>query len=72
MSDVQSTTPLETINAPWNKQIEIQDIVYEGGLPALRIRIREGKRFTILDLDRDTAEHLGKSISNWVNAQDGD
>lgn len=70
MSDVQSTTPLQTIEAPWGKQVEVQDIIYEGGFPSLRLRIREGKRFTMLDLDKATAERLGAAIAEWVANQD--
>jgi len=32
----------------------------------LRVRIREGSRFTILDLDPSTAAHWGGAMSAWA------
>ena len=31
-----------------------------GGLPMLRVRIREGKRFTVFDIDPETARTWGE------------
>jgi len=67
VSEIQSMTLRDAIAAPWGKQVELLDIVYEGGLPMIRIRIKEGKRFTMLDLDQATAERLVEGMSNWIN-----
>ena len=42
------------------QEIELQQIDHvAGGMSLLRIRIREGKRFTIFDIDPATARTLG-------------
>lgn len=65
-----NVTELERFPAPFNKSVELQEVAYEsGGLPMLRVRIREGKRFTIMDLDWDTAEHWGRVMSEWAKSR---
>jgi len=61
-------TPVDKFVLPIGRQeIELQRIVYEsGGMPQLRVRIREGKRFTVFDVDPDSAERWGKVMLNWV------
>lgn len=72
MSAHLSVTELETIEAPWNKQVFVQEVEYEGGFKMLRLRIKEGKRFTDLELDRATAARLGGILASWSgDAVDG-
>ena len=53
-----------------NQQIELQQIDHvEGGMSLLRIRIREGKRFTIFDVDPGTAQHWAKVMQHWADSQ---
>jgi translation initiation factor IF-1 len=53
-----------------NQEIELQQIDHvEGGMSLMRIRIREGKRFTIFDIDPDTAKHWAETMQNWANSQ---
>jgi hypothetical protein len=68
MADIQ---PLfQTIVPLGQQQLELQQIEHvEGGMPLLRLRIREGKRFTILDIDPVTAKDLSMAIDRWCNAQ---
>lgn len=48
------------------QDIEIQQITHvEGGLPLMRLRIREGKRFTIFDIDPVTADAIGQVMIQW-------
>jgi len=35
----------------------------------LRVRIREGKRFTIFDIDAQTAERWATTMQSWVANQ---
>ena len=35
----------------------------------LRIRIREGKRFTIFDIDPVTARHWAAAMQRWADTQ---
>ena len=52
------------------QQIELQQIDHvEGGMSLLRLRIREGKRFTIFDIDPGTAEKWAGVMQEWVAAQ---
>lgn len=64
-------TELERFTLPLGQQqVELQEIVHaEGAMPMLRMRIREGKRFTIFDLDPVTTAALAKAMLNWAEAQ---
>lgn len=61
---------LETVEAPWAKQIEISETEYENGFKMLRLRIREKKRITDLELDFETAKSLGAKLAAWGEAAD--
>jgi hypothetical protein len=62
---------LDQFTAPIGKQqIELQHVDHdEGGLNMLRIRIREGKRFTIFDIDPATAKHWAAVMQQWAETQ---
>lgn len=66
MNRHETIDPLEVVNAPWNKELTISDATYEGGFKMLHIRIKEGKRFTDLELDYLTAAHLAELIGGWA------
>ena len=61
-------TPVDKFVLPIGRQeIELQTIVYEsGGMPLLRVRIREGKRFTVFDVDPDSAARWGRAMIAWA------
>ncbi|MFH2135685.1 MAG: hypothetical protein ABII81_11025 [Pseudomonadota bacterium] len=65
------TTVLDQFTAPIGKQqIELQHVDHEeGGLNMLRVRIREGKRFTIFDIDPATAARWAAVMQDWADAQ---
>jgi len=53
-----------------NQQIELQQIDHaEGGISLLRIRIREGRRFTIFDIDPASAQRWGEVMQGWASSQ---
>ncbi len=62
---------LAKIDVPLGGQhIELQHIDHvEGGMSLLRIRIREGKRFTIFDIDPATALQWADAMKDWASAQ---
>ena len=64
-------TPLESFAVPLGGQaVELQEIVHaDGGMALLRIRIREGKRFTVFDVDAQTAQRWGEAMSAWGRRQ---
>lgn len=66
MSEI--VTPINKISAPYGKEMEFFHVVYENGFCILRVRIREGHRFTMLDLDSATALQLGQLMNAWGNA----
>ena len=54
-----------------SQEIELQQIDHsEGGMSLLRIRIREGKRFTIFDIDPATARQWANSMQDWADTQE--
>ena len=61
-------TKLDSFVLPIGKQqIELQQIEYEaGGMPLLRVRIREGSRFTVFDIDAQSAERWARTMAAWV------
>jgi len=63
---------LAKIQVPLGGQhIELQHIDHvEGGMGLLRIRIREGQRFTIFDIDPATAIQWADVMQNWASTQD--
>jgi Family of unknown function (DUF6967) len=65
-------TELTKFNVPLGgQQIELQQIDHaEDGMSLLRVRIREGKRFTIFDIDPATATSWASAMQQWANAQD--
>jgi hypothetical protein len=64
-------TSLETFVVPLGGQaVELQEAVHaEGGMALLRVRIREGKRFTVFDIDARTAERWGEAMVAWGRRQ---
>ncbi len=64
-------TDLEKFSVPLGgQQVELQEIIHaEGAMPMLRIRIREGKRFTIFDLDPLTVKELAEAMRHWASEQ---
>ena len=65
-------TEIEKFRVPLGGQeVELQQIEHaEGAMNMLRIRIREGKRFTIFDLDPLTARQWGLTMQRWADAQE--
>ena len=55
------------------QQIDLQQVDYEidGAMSLLRVRIREGRRFTIFDIDPGSARMLGQALIDWAERQPG-
>jgi hypothetical protein len=60
-----TVTEIGRIAAPFRREIVLQDVLHESGLRLLRVRIREGTRFTILDIDAPTAEAWAGTMLAW-------
>ena len=64
-------TPLAKLRAPLGGQeIELQQLDHEsGGMSLLRTRIREKSRFTVFDIDPQTAQDWGRALLAWAESQ---
>jgi hypothetical protein len=64
--------PLASLSVPLGGQlIELQQIEHaSGGMALLRVRIREGRRFTVFDIDPASARTWGKAMLQWAAQQD--
>lgn len=71
--DKLTVTALTKLRAPiGGQEIELQQIDYViGGLSLLRIRIREGRRHTVFDIDAATAAAWGEAMLRWGQAHAG-
>jgi hypothetical protein len=58
---------LTKIDAPYGREVVLESVEHESNLRMLRIRIREGSRFTIMDIDADTAERWSTVMSAWAS-----
>lgn len=69
--DKLTLTPLGRFRIPvGGQEIELQQVDYvHGGISLLRLRIREGRRFTVFDMDPVTARYWGELFSRWAEAQ---
>ena len=63
--------PLMQLRVPLGGQeIELQQIDFDGGgMSLLRIRVREGSRFTVFDIDPASAEQWGQALLDWARSQ---
>lgn len=68
-----ATRRLADLTVPWGRQeIQLEEIDFEsGGVPLLRVRIREGRRFTIFDVDAATAAAWAQAMQAWSDTQAG-
>lgn len=55
--------------SPFRQEVELQQVEHAAGYTSLRLRIREGKRFTIFDIDAQTAARWGQLLSEWAKNQ---
>lgn len=67
-------TSIDKLRLPFGGQeIELQHLTHEsGGVPFMRIRIRENKRFTIFDIDPISAKKWGELMLAWAEQNKGD
>jgi len=67
-------TPIDKLRLPFGGQeIEFQNFIHEsGGVPFLRIRIRENKRFTIFEVDPTSAQKWADIMQAWAKEHAGE
>jgi hypothetical protein len=71
MDDKMDLTPVARLRAPLGGQeIELQQVDWaHGGMSLLRVRIREGRRFTVFDIDAATASAWADAMRQWAATQ---
>jgi len=62
-----TVTRLDKFSAPYGKEVTLEDVAYENGMRVLRIHIREGNRFTVMDIDEKTASSWAAGMAAWVD-----
>lgn len=62
-------TPLDELDAPYGRKVKLEALDYNSGLRLLRLRIREGNRFTVMELDEATTRRLIINMTNWVGKE---
>ena len=61
-----TVTRLDGFSAPYGKEVTLENVAYENCTRVLRIHIREGNRFTVMDIDESTASNWGAIMTDWV------
>ncbi len=56
---------LETLIAPFGREVRLDEVRFESGMQLLRVTIREGRRITILDVDAETALAWARVMKLW-------
>ena len=66
MAIESKVTKFDKFSAPYGKEVTLENVVYENGMRVLRIHIREGNRFTVMDIDESTASHWTAAMTDWI------
>ena len=64
----ETVREVENFTAPYGRQIKLEDVIFDSGMQLLRVTIREGRRFTILDIDAESADKWASAMSAWSAA----
>jgi len=62
----ETKTRVGTIEAPYRREVWLDDVRFESGMQLLRVTIKEGRRFTQLDLDAATAKRWAEAMNDWA------
>ncbi len=62
---------LETLSAPYGREVRLDDVRFESGMRLLRVTIREGMRITVLDIDPATALAWARTMKDWAGSVTG-
>ncbi|MEO1767630.1 DUF6967 family protein [Thiobacter aerophilum] len=69
MQSDQITSLAKFTCQPFRQEVEVQQVEHAAGYVSLRLRIREGKRFTVFDIDAPTAAYWGQILTDWARGQ---
>lgn len=62
-----TVTTLDKFTAPYGREITLENVDYENGMRVLRIHIREGNRFTVMDINDEVASRWSKVMDTWAS-----
>ena len=62
----EQVNDLGKFELPYGKEARIEEIVFEGGMKLLRLRLREGKRHTVIELDATSARQWAGILGPWA------
>ncbi len=62
----ETVSHMTKLAAPFGQEIELLDVAMENDVRLLRIRIREGHRFTVFDIDPHTAREWARNMEDWA------
>jgi hypothetical protein len=63
--DCEEKERLETLIAPFGREVRLDEVRFESGMRLMRVTIREGKRITTLDIDAQTALAWANAMKLW-------
>jgi len=70
--NTQDTESLEKFTTPFGAEVELLEVRFEDDVRLLRVRIRQGSRFTDLDLDPVTARTWADALTAWSGEASGE
>ncbi|WP_421621198.1 DUF6967 family protein [Alkalilimnicola ehrlichii] len=62
---------LHELSLAWGADCELQAVTHPGGLPMLRMRLRQGRRFTDVELTEEMALEMAQWLQAWARAKGG-
>ncbi len=65
MSEIEREE-IAVLQAPYRREVRLEEARYESGMVMFRVIIREGHRITQLDLDTETAAAWAKVMGEWA------
>lgn len=57
---------IAVLEAPYRRQVRLEQVLFESGMEMLRVIIREGHRITQIDLDAETARRWAEIMDQWA------
>ena len=66
MTENEDAVLIKEFELPFQKSATLKDVTLFGGMKVLRMTFRERKRFTMIDLDPNTATEFAQSLLAWA------
>ncbi len=66
----ETITNIGELDLPFGRRAGLKNVEFDSGMNMLRLTLREGRRFTILDLDAQSAAKLGGLLVKWADVTD--